>query len=50
MYKFFISQKQIDGEIATITGEDVNHIVNVLRLKQLDKLILCNKNECKSYR
>lgn len=49
MYKFFISQKQIDGEIATITGEDVNHIVNVLRLKQLDKLILCNKDEGKSY-
>ena len=49
MYKFFISQKQIDGETATITGEDVNHIVNVLRLKQPDKIILCNKVEGKSY-
>lgn len=49
MYKFFISQKQIDGETATITGEDVNHIVNVLRLKQPDKIILCNKDEGKSY-
>ena len=49
MYKFFISQKQIDGETVTITGEDVNHIANVLRLKQLDKIILCNKDEGKSY-
>ena len=49
MYKFFISQKQIDGETATITGEDVNHIANVLRLKQPDKIILCNKDEGKSY-
>ncbi len=49
MYKFFISQKQIDGETATITGEDVNHIANVLRLKQPDKIILCDKDEDKSY-
>ena len=49
MYKFFISQKQIDGETATITGEDVNHIANVLRLKQPDKIILCDKDEGKSY-
>lgn len=49
MYKFFISQKQVDGEIATIIGEDINHISNVLRLEKNDKIILCNKDEGKSY-
>ena len=49
MYKFFISQKQIDGENVKIIGEDVNHIANVLRLKNSDKIILCNNDEQKSY-
>ena len=35
MYKFFVAQDQISDENIKIIGEDVNHIVNVLReLKQ----------------
>ena len=49
MYKFFISQDQIEGKNAKIIGEDVNHIANVLRLKNMDKIILCNKEQGESY-
>ena len=43
MYKFFVAQDQIDGENIKIIGEDVNHIVNVLRLMLEDQIIVCNK-------
>ncbi len=49
MYKFFIPQEQFKENNATILGEDVNHIANVLRLKPLEQIILCNKNTEKSY-
>ena len=49
MYKFFVTEKQIEGDKAKIIGEDVNHIANVLRLKKKDKIILCNKDEGCSY-
>ena len=49
MFKFFISQNQIDAENAKIIGEDVNHIANVLRLKPEEKLIVCIKETGKSY-
>lgn len=49
MYKFFISQNQINKENATIVGEDVNHISNVLRLKPMEQIIICNKDAGKSY-
>ena len=49
MYKFFIPQEQLEENNATILGEDVNHIVNVLRLKPLEQIILCNKDTEKSY-
>ncbi len=34
MRRFFIEKKYIDGNNALITGKDVNHLKNVLRLKQ----------------
>ena len=49
MYKFFVTEKQIEGDKAKIIGEDVNHIANVLRLKKKDRIILCNKDEACSY-
>lgn len=49
MYKFFITQNQIDEKTATILGEDVNHISNVLRLKKNDNIILCNRDKGSSY-
>ena len=33
MYHFFVEQNAIDKETITITGKDVNHIKNVLRMK-----------------
>lgn len=33
MYRFFITPDQLEGPCIRITGEDVNHIKNVLRMK-----------------
>lgn len=38
MYQFFVEDEQIAGEIVTITGSDVNHIRNVLRMKCGEKI------------
>ncbi len=44
MPKFFVSDNQIkDGQI-NIVGEDVNHIINVLRLKIEDEIDVCDKD------
>jgi 16S rRNA (uracil1498-N3)-methyltransferase len=41
-HRFFLPQAQIVHPISMITGEDVNHIKNVLRLKPGDQIILFN--------
>ena len=41
MQKFFVKDNQIEGEIIEILGEDVNHIINVLRLKKEDEIQIC---------
>lgn len=41
MQKFFIKDNQIKDEIIEILGEDVNHIINVLRLKKEDEIQIC---------
>ncbi len=38
MQKFFVKANQIDDNIITIIGQDVNHIKNVLRMKKDEKL------------
>lgn len=38
MYRFFASPEQITGEEIVITGEDVNHMKNVLRMKPGEKV------------
>ena len=49
MYKFFVSEEQIqNGEIKVI-GDDLNHIRNVLRLKESDEILLCNRNNGVNY-
>ena len=40
MSNFFIDSDNIDGEKAYITGSDVNHIKNVLRMKESDEIKL----------
>lgn len=49
MYKFFVSQEQIEENKAIITGEDVNHIKNVLRLTIGENICICNKETSKSF-
>ena len=40
MSNFFIDSGNIDGENAYVTGSDVNHIKNVLRMKERDEIKL----------
>ena len=40
MYNFFITKEQITGDTAVISGNDFNHIVNVLRFKAGDEFLV----------
>lgn len=42
MYRFYVEADCISNDIITITGSDVNHIKNVLRLEKGDWLIACD--------
>ena len=42
MHHFFVSPEQIDSEYVYITGSDVNHIKNVLRMKVSEELLISN--------
>lgn len=42
MHRFYIQDNQIQESGIILTGEDVNHIKNVLRMRQGDKVILCD--------
>ena len=42
MPKFFVNQENIENQKIIITGEDVNHIKNVLRKNLNDTLEICN--------
>ncbi|MBR4731510.1 MAG: 16S rRNA (uracil(1498)-N(3))-methyltransferase [Lachnospiraceae bacterium] len=52
MYQFFVDQAQIDAlnKTVTITGADVNHIKNVLRMKSGEELAVSNGQDGKEYR
>ena len=41
MPKFFVTQFQVNNNTIKIQGGDVNHIKNVLRMKEKDKLQIC---------
>jgi 16S rRNA (uracil1498-N3)-methyltransferase len=43
MHRFFIKQEDIYNDGITIEGEDVQHISKVLRLKEGDKIVLCDQ-------
>lgn len=45
MYKFFVNENQIEENKIKITGEDINHIKNVLRLEKEEKICVCNKEK-----
>ncbi len=48
MHHFFVSPDQIDERYVTITGGDVNHIKNVLRMK-IDEELLISNGQDKDY-
>lgn len=43
MYQFFVEDSQIGREFVTITGSDVNHIKNVLRMRPGEKIRISNQ-------
>lgn len=49
MQKFFVNQEQINNNVITIIGEDVNHIANVLRLSIGEKVLVGNKTTGDNY-
>lgn len=49
MYQFFVNSSQIRDQDAVIKGKDVNHIKNVLRMKQGDQIILRNGFDGRKY-
>lgn len=50
MYQFFVEPGQIREHVVTITGSDVNHIKNVLRMKNGEELAVSNGIDGKEYR
>ena len=42
MYRFYVDNSMVSDESIRITGSDVNHIKNVLRMRKGEKLIICN--------
>lgn len=45
MYRFFVDESQITEENVIITGADVNHIKNVLRMKIGEVILVSNGND-----
>ena len=50
MYQFFVEPCQIQGNQIVITGKDVNHIKNVLRMKPGEEIAVSNGIDGKEYR
>jgi len=47
--KFFVGNNQIENDSICISGTDVNHIKNVLRLEVGTKILVCDKDLKKNY-
>ena len=50
MYQFFVEPSQIQGKKIVITGSDVNHMKNVLRMKVGEESAVKNGVDGKEYR
>lgn len=50
MYQFFVEPEQIQGNRIVITGKDVNHIKNVLRMQPGEEIAVSNGQDGKEYR
>ena len=42
MHRFYVNPNQVQEDSIRIVGADVNHIKNVLRMKQGEEIIICN--------
>lgn len=49
MSKFFVKTEQIKNNNIIINGDDVNHIINVLRMKKGDEIQVCNQETGDNY-
>lgn len=45
MFRFFVTPEQITGDQVIVTGEDVNHMKNVLRMKPGEKVRISNGSD-----
>ena len=50
MNHFFVEPNQIQGKRVVITGENVNHIKNVLRMRPGEEISVSNGTDGKEYR
>ncbi len=50
MPKFFVKTNQVQDNLINITGEDVNHISNVLRMKVGENLQICDTDTSSNYK
>ena len=50
MHQFFVEPENIQGKRIVITGNDVNHIKNVLRMQVGEELNISNGIDGKEYR
>lgn len=50
MHQFFVEPNQIQGKRIVITGKDVSHIKNVLRMKPGEEISVSNGQDGKEYR
>lgn len=49
MSKFFVEEKQVNGDKINIIGNDIKHIKNVLRKKAGENLTICELSNTKDY-
>lgn len=49
MSKFFVKTEQINNNDIVIIGDDVNHIINVLRMKKTNEIQICNQDTGDNY-
>ena len=49
MPKFFVKNNQIHNNIINLTGQDVKHIVNVLRMKNEEEINICNMDTSENF-
>ena len=49
MQKFFVEENQIQDNKIYIQGQDVKHVINVLRMQIGDKIQICNKGTMENY-